>query len=288
MLAAEPWHVLSYLHVTWNQTIRYSCDSHENPGAGRMRMGLGILTPDNHTRDTFSWWIVVPSLGRFSAKTTCHLPPLFSFVSMIFFFHAYTPVILVGLPIIYLLKIPLLWMGKSNTAWQRSRTRSAAVHHWQERLWRSAYERNLVANEKVNYKLSFSVEHFIRIFSISVCAAGLKPTRRRLSSLLSLEYWSVTCTHVSLACLFASDVSFVWCDRMNSWGICACVCVCTHMNIRTRNVSFSIGRFQLIFLEIGFEVCELGSPVSGFQYFICTVPFAGTADSSSDLHLEIK
>ena len=31
MLAAAAEHVLCYLHGTWNQTIRYSRDSHENP-----------------------------------------------------------------------------------------------------------------------------------------------------------------------------------------------------------------------------------------------------------------
>jgi len=73
MLAAE--HVLSYLSDTW--TIRYSRNSHENPNVlwGWVDAdSAGILTPADHTRDMFSWWMVVPSLGRVSAKTTCHFP----------------------------------------------------------------------------------------------------------------------------------------------------------------------------------------------------------------------
>jgi len=55
MLAAE--HVLSYLHGTWNQTIRYSPDSHETPNVlwgWWMRIGPEILTPDDLKWDAFS------------------------------------------------------------------------------------------------------------------------------------------------------------------------------------------------------------------------------------------
>jgi len=55
MLAAE--HVLYYLRGTWNQTIRYSRDSHENPNIlwGWVHADwAGDTTPADPTRDTLS------------------------------------------------------------------------------------------------------------------------------------------------------------------------------------------------------------------------------------------
>jgi len=61
------------------------------------------------------------------------------------FFHVYTSIIFFGLPIIRVLKIPHCAWGRVI---MRPRTRSAAVRHWRD-LSLSAYERDLVTNEKV-------------------------------------------------------------------------------------------------------------------------------------------
>ena len=96
----------------------------------------------------------------------------FSLQSSFFFSFLYIDNFLVGLPIICLLtrkiRVPLLCMGRGSLRTiQRLRTRSAAVRHWCD-FSLSAYERDLVTNEKVTVYFSkqvwFSNRKFQRIF----------------------------------------------------------------------------------------------------------------------------
>jgi len=144
----------------------------------------------------------------------CLFNTSFSFAYSLFLMSTHLGVPLSVSPLMFF-EIPPLCMGKGNKAPTNNICCRAPL------AWVPMNE-TLSRMRTFSLELSSSTNMWNRFFpfaSLVNCykrAGGGREVR-----LCSLEYWSVTCTHVSLACPISSDVSYAchrWIAPIVAWG----------------------------------------------------------------------